>query len=123
MSGLLLTSETSWITSTVTSALDQSLPLYRPTASSDGYGHDTYTYPGSATHTIACNVTKPSATVLQAYANVIGSRRSLVLRVMSGTDVLENDRIVYDSLNWVVQAEMEPSSYSVTKQFIMTVVV
>ena len=123
MSGLLIASETTWITSVVSSSLDQSLSLYRPSAATDGYGHDTYTYPGSPTHTIACNVTKPSSTVLQAYANVIGSRRSLVLRVLSGTDILENDRIVYDSLNWVVQAKMNANSYSVTMSYIITAVV
>lgn len=123
MSGLLSASDTVWITATVTSALDQSLSLYRPTTANDGYGHVTLTYPGSPTHTIACEVIKPSSTVLQSYANVIGSKRSLVLRVMSGTDILENDRIVYDSLNWVVQAKMNANSYSVTMSYIMTAVV
>lgn len=122
MAGLLTTSETTWITSTVSSSLDQSLPLYRPTKSRDSYGHDTYTYPGTPTSTIACNIIKPTATVLQSYANIIGSQRALTLRVMSTTDVKERDRIVYDALNWEVQNLMDAESYTVTKEYLITVI-
>jgi hypothetical protein len=122
MAGLLIASENTWITSTVASILDQSLPLYRKTTSADGHGGTTETYPGNPTHTIACNIIKPSASVLQTYAGIIASQRSLVLRVMNTADVLEGDRIVYDSLNWVVQALMDASSYTVTKEYIISVV-
>ena len=123
MSGLLTASETTWMTSIVSSALDQSLPLYRKTTSADLYGGTTESYPGSPTHTIACNITKPSANMLAAFDCIIGSQRAVILRVMSTTDILEGDRVVYDGLNWVVQKFLDASSYTVTKECLISVVV
>lgn len=122
MAGLLNADEVTWITSTVSSSLDQSLPLYRPTKASDGYGHTTLTYPGSPTATIACNVGKPSATQLQAYADIIGTQEAMMLRFLQTTDIREGDRIVFQGENWLVQNVQNADSYTVTNDALMTII-
>lgn len=107
---------------TVAASLDVTLPVYRKTVANDGYGHTTETYPGSPTHTIACNIIHPTATVLQLYASVIGSQRALTIRVMEAADILEGDRVAYDGLNWKVQNLLDAESYSVTKHYLITTV-
>lgn len=110
------------IATTVAASLDQSLPLYRKTAStSDGYGTSVPTWTSEGN--IACTVAKPSATNLTTYAELIGSQRALTIRALQTTDIREGDRVVYDSLNWLIQRVLNANSYSVTKQYLMTVVV
>lgn len=122
MAGLLTSDEVAWMTSTVASSLDQSLPLYRPTKASDGYGHTTLTYPGSPTAMIACNTDKPSATQLQAYADIIGTQEAMMLRFLQTTDVREGDRIVYIGENWEVQNVQNAESYSFCLDALMTII-
>ena len=123
MAGLLTSADVAMMSSTVATILDQSLPLYRKSTASDGYGHTTETWPGTPTHTIACNITKPSATMLQAFAGIIGSQRTVILRVLSSTDILEGDRVVYDGLSWTCQKFLDASSYTVTKEILISVVI
>ena len=124
MSGLLTAADTTWITSTVSSSLDQSLPLSRNSGqgtSNDGYGHSTPNYASQGN--ISCTVAKPSASVLQSYANIIGSQRALTLRAMSTTDIRQGDHVTYDGLTWLVQSKLNANSYSVVIQYLMTVIV
>ncbi len=124
MAGLVTSAETTWITSVVSSSLDQSLPWTRNTGqgtSSDGYGHSTDTEVSQGA--LACNVRRPSASVLQLYAGIIGSKRALTLRVLSTTTVRQGDHVTYDGVTWTVQALIEPQSYAVTKDWLITAVV
>jgi len=122
MPGLLTASEIAAITTTVQGALDVTLPLYRKTTALDGAGHTTETYPGTPTSQVQCNIIKPSATLLQAYADIIGEQRAILIRVMQTTDVRQGDRIVYDGLNWKVQNLQDAESYTVTKEYLVTTV-
>lgn len=122
MAGLLNADEVTWMTSTVASALDQSLPLYRPTKASDGYGHTTRTYPSTPTATIACNTMKPSATQLQTFADIIGTQEAMMLRFVPPTDVREDDRIAFQGENWEVQNVQNAESYSFALDALMTVI-
>jgi hypothetical protein len=122
MSGLLTASQLTYITSIVSRSLDQSLPLYRPTKASDGYGHTTLTYPNVPTATIACTLGKPSATQLQAYANIIGTQEAMTMRFLNTTDVKEGDRVVVNGENWLVQNVENSDSYTVTFDALITVI-
>lgn len=121
MAGMLTASEVAWITPIVASSLDVSLPLSRKTVVSDGYGHNTESWVSQGN--VDLNIIKPSATQLQAYADIIGEQRALVIRTMQTTDVRQGDRIVYDGLNWLVQNLMDAESYTVTKEYLITTVV
>lgn len=123
MAGLLPASELADITAVVASSLDVTLPQYRPTTSQDGYGHTVYTYPSTATAQVACNVSTASASLLQAYATVIGSQRAVKLRVMQTTDVKQMDRFVYDGVNWNVHERLNAESYTVTNEYLLISVV
>src|SRR5438128_8076493 len=105
MAGLLTAAEVATMQATVASALDQSLPFLRKTTTNDTYGHITETWVSQGN--VSLNIIKPSATLLQLYADVIGEQRALVIRVMQTTDVRQGDRLVYDSLNWLVQNLMD----------------
>jgi hypothetical protein len=120
MAGLLSAAQLANITTVVASSLDQSLPRYSKSTASDGYGHKTETW--NSQGNIACNIIKPSATQLQSFASIIGSQRALLLRVMSTATLNEGDRIVYDGLNWLVQNLQDAESYTVTKEYLITVV-
>ncbi len=122
MPGLLTGAELAWMTPIVASSLDVSLPLYRDTSTAqDDSGHhlETWTSQGN----VSLNIIKPTATLLQLYADIIGEQRALIIRVMQITDVRQGDRFVYDSLNWRVQNLMDAESYTVTKEYLVTTVV
>lgn len=112
--------ETASITAAVASALDVSLPLYRKVTAPDGYGHSTESWVSQGN--VQVNLIKPSATQLQAFAGIIGSQRALILRAMQTTDIREGDRVSYDGLNWLIQNVQNAESYTVTKEYLMTVV-
>src|SRR5438128_2285580 len=101
MAGLLTAAEIASITATHAAALDQSVTLYRKSTASDTYGHKTETW--NSQGSVSVNVFKPTASTLQAFAGIIGSSQALMLRFSSTTDIREGDRIVYNSLNWLVQ--------------------
>ncbi len=109
------------MTTTVASALDVTLPLSRNTPTVDTSGHSVDSY--ASVGTIKANVIKPSASVLQQYAGIIGSQRAVVLRVMNSTDIRQTDHLTYDGVVWTIQERLDASSYSVTQHFLMTVIV
>ncbi len=123
MAGLLTAAEVTANTATVAGSLDQSLPLSRNTTlgTSDAAGHPAETW--VAQGNVACTVGNASASELQEYAAIIGSKRALKLRAMQTTDIREGDRITYDSLTWVVQEVLFANSYSVTKRYLITTVI
>jgi SPP1 family predicted phage head-tail adaptor len=121
MAGLLNADEVAWMTPIVSSSLDVSLPFSRKSVTPDGYGNTTETW--TSYGNISMNIIKPTATLLQLYAEVIGEQRALVIRVMQTTDVRQGDRLVYDGLNWLVQNLMDAESYTVTKEYLITTVV
>lgn len=120
MPGLLSTAQLANITATTAKSLDQSLPLSRNTTlgTSDGAGHASETW--VAQGNVTCNVSKASASVLQEYAGIIGSKRAVTLRATQTTDIREGDRVTYDGLTWVVQERLNANSYSVVNRFLMT---
>jgi len=123
MPGLLTADEIAWITPIVVASLDQSLPLYHVTTALDGSGHTTETYPSTPSLMLACTISKPTATQLSTYANIIAGQRALMLRYMPTSDVREGDRIVYMGLNWKVQPLDNAESYTVANDVLITVVV
>jgi len=122
MPGLLTADEIAWMTPIVVASLDQSLPLYHVTTAPDGAGHTTETYP-TLSFMLACTISKPTATQLSTYANIIAGQRALMLRYMPTSDVREGDRIVYLGLNWKVQPLDNAESYTVANDVLITTVV
>ncbi len=122
MAGLLTAAETTAITATVSGSLDQSLPLSRNTTlgTSDTNGRPVVTI--TSVGNVACTVGKASASVLQEYAGVIGSKRALTLRAMQTTDIRQGDFVTYDSRTWTVAEVLNSASYSVTKTYLITTV-
>lgn len=122
MPGLLTSADTSWITNTVTSSLDQSLPQTRNSlqGTSDANGHPQENYVSQGN--LACTVGNPTASELQEYAGIIGSKRALKLRAMSSADVRQGDRITYDGLQWEIQERLNANSYSVVTRYLMTTI-
>jgi hypothetical protein len=120
MPSLLTDADVASITQTVASSLDATLPVYRKSTAIDGYGHSTETW--TLVGTFNFNVFSASATVLQAYAAIIGTKNALMLRLMQTTDLREGDRVVYSSLNWLVNNIQNAESYTVTKEALITVV-
>src|SRR5215469_613961 len=113
---MLSSAEMAWQAALVAASLDQTLTLSRDVMTTDSYGHQK---PAStATSTIACNVTKPTASQLQEYADKIGSARSLILRAMQSTDIREGDHVAYDSLTWMVNGVLDAASYSYVRRYL-----
>ncbi len=108
------------MTAIVAGSLDVTLPQYRNTPGEDTSGHPTENYAFFAN--VALNIIRPSATTLQLFADVIGSQRAIMIRVMKTQDVKQGDRFVYDTLNWRVQALMDAESYTFTKEYLLSVV-
>ena len=94
--------------------------IYVETYTNSTYGHTTRTRVSQGN--IQCNILKPSATQLQTYADIIGAQRALVIRVMQASDVQEGDEFLYDGLYWVVNNMQDAESYTVTKEYLITVV-
>src|SRR5712691_11274311 len=111
---MLSAAELAAMKTTVAAALDVSLPLYRKSTATDGYGHSTETW--ALVGNVQVNVIKPSATQLQAFATIIGSQKALLLRFLQTTDIRQGDRIVYIALNWLVQHILNAESYTVANE-------
>jgi hypothetical protein len=123
MAGLLTAAEITSMTALVASSLDVFLPLYRKSVAQDGYGHSVETYPGTPTSTVQVNVIKPSATDLQVYAAIIGTKEALLLRFIPAiADIREGDRVVYRSGNWLVQNIQSNESYTFANEAVITVI-
>lgn len=120
MPGLLSAAETASLQATVALALDQSLPLFRPTSTPDGYGNNTQTLVSLGN--VTCNVYRPTATHLQLFGSLIGAQQAMMLRYLPGTDIREGDQVTYKQENWLVQAIQVEESYTIPNDLIMTVV-
>jgi hypothetical protein len=84
------------MTVTVAGSLDATVVVQRRTPSPDGYGHTTEVWNTISAMT-PCNIFKPTASLLQQYALIIGSQAALMLRVMPTTDIREGDSVVVGS--------------------------
>src|SRR5258708_19438564 len=98
MPGLLTADEIAWMTPIVVASLDQSLPLYHVTTAPDGAGHTTETYP-TLSFMLACTISKPTATQLSTYANIIAGQRALMLPYMPTSHVPAADTLLYLGLH------------------------
>ncbi len=117
---MLSSQEIASMITTVASALDISLPQARKSVASDGYGHSIETW--GSVGTVQVNVIKPTASLLSAYADIIGSQRALLIRSMQTTDIREGDHLAYDGHTWLVQNCQNAESYAVTKEYLMTTI-
>jgi len=105
-------SELTAMRATATSALDISgvqIQSYTKIDNGDGtFGED-----WSTIATVAASQAKPSAGIMAAYSDVIGSATSYVIRVPYGTSYSANDRLVMPSGEVLrIQADLSDSSYS-----------
>ena len=118
---MLSAAELASISNTVAGSLDVTITRVRTTAiSKDGYGHSTSPTTSSASY--MCNVIKPTATQLQAYAGIIGSQRALMIRFMPASDIKQGDTISYQGVNWYVQSILNAESYTIGVEALMTAV-
>jgi hypothetical protein len=106
---------------TLSASLQNSVQQYRKSAGKDAYGHSTET-PYLLYNTLSANITRPSATQLQLYGDIIGSQRALVMKVMTDADIIEGSAIQYDGVMWMVHGSQNANAYSVTKLYVLTVV-
>src|SRR5260221_9001235 len=106
----------------VARSLDVTVTVQRLPATTvlDSYSHDIGTY--STVGTAMVNVIRPSATLLQAYAGIIGSQRALLLRFMPTTDIREGDQIVYLGKNWMVHGIQSAESYKFCDEELITTI-
>jgi len=110
---MLSSREIACMTSAVSASLDQQIILQRRTPSPDGYGHTTEIW--TTVDTPRCNVFKPSATMLQAYAAIIGSQVSLMLRVLPTTDIREGDSVIVGK--YALRTLGPPAVYGVSNNY------
>ncbi len=120
MAGLISDAQATAMQAVIARSLDLSLPQERNAPGTDTSGHATENW--SSLGNVACNAIKPSATLLQLYAGIIGSQRAEGLRAMSTTDIRQGDRITYDGLKWIVHDVLNNGSYSYTKQYLMVTI-
>src|SRR5437870_1356986 len=122
MTGLLTDAQKAWMQAIVTSSLDVTITVQRPPATPvfDVYGHDTSTY--STIGTAMVNVIKPSATLLQTYAGIIGSQRAELIRFMPTSDIREGDQVVYLGRNWMVHGIDNAESYTFTNEVLIVTI-
>lgn len=115
---MLSAAEIASMTTSVQGSLDVTITRLRTTAvSKDGYGHSTS--PTQTSVNIKCNVIKPSATQLQAFAGIIGSQIALLIRVMPTDDIREGDTVVYMSKNWMVHNIQNAESYTFANEYLI----
>ena len=112
MPGLLNSAQLTALRATASSALDiAGVQIQHNTPVSNGDG--TYSDSWSTTATVAASQAKPSAGIMAAYSDVIGSATSYVIRVPYGTVYHANDRLVMPSGEVLrIQADLSDSSYS-----------
>ena len=118
---MLSAQEIASMSQTVAGSLDVSLPFYRNPKGPDTYGHTTATGT-NLVGTFKVNVTKPSASQLQAYAGIIGTKEALMLRYMPASDIREGDTTTYNGKNWTVNYILNADSYTVANDAIITLV-
>jgi hypothetical protein len=106
---------------TIARSLDVTLPLERNTPGVDTSGHATESW--SSAGNIACNVKNATASMLQLYAEIIGSQRAVTIRIMETTDARQGDRITYLGLKWLLHELNDSESYTWTKELLAVTVV
>jgi hypothetical protein len=118
---MLSAAELASISSTVAGSLDITITRIRTTAKAqDGYGHTTSPTTSNANYLV--NIIKPTATQLQAFADIIGSQRALMIRYMPASDIKQGDIIQYQSVNWLVQSILNAESYTIGVEALMTAI-
>ena len=105
-------SELTALRATATSALDiAGVQIQHNTPASNGDG--TFGENWVTTATVAASQAKPSAGIMAAYSDVIGSATSYVIRVPYGTVYHANDRLLMPSGEVLrIQPDLSDSSYS-----------
>jgi hypothetical protein len=103
-----------------TAALDLSgIVVKRPTRTQNSTGGYAQTLTTLAT--VAGGWAKPSASVMRAYAGLIGSLAAWVVRLPSGTSVRSGDLLVMPSGDTLtVQADLTERSYATCVQVLAT---
>lgn len=121
MPGLLTDAQKAWMVPIITRSMDVQVTIQRlpSTPVLDGYGHDVSAY-STVNAAAMVNVKKPSATTLQLYADIIGSKRALILRFMPTTDIRKGDQIFYLGRNWMVHGFDSAESYTFTDEVMIT---
>lgn len=112
MPGLLSSAQLTALRAVATSALDiAGVQIQRSTKTSNGDG--TYSLAWATIATVSASEAKPSASIMQQYANVIGSATSWVMRLPYGTTYRADDRLLMPSGDIRrIQADLSDSSYS-----------
>ena len=103
-----------------TASLDLSgIQIQRSTHTKDAYG--TYSDSTAVVATVAGGWAKPSAAIMAAYAGVIGSLKSWVVRLPYGTSVRNGDLLLMPSGdNLYVQADLTERSYATCVRVLAT---
>lgn len=123
MPGLLTTPQLTAMRAAATAALDLAgVQVQRATRTQDNEG--TYSDAWATIATVAGGWAQPSAAIMAAYAGVIGSLKSWVVRLPYGTAVRNGDRLVMPSGDTlVVQADLTQRSYATCVRVLATEVV
>lgn len=119
MPGLLNSAQLTALRTAASSALDISgvqIQSYSAVDNGDGtFGEGAWT----TTATVAASQAKPSAGIMAAYSDVIGSATSYVMRVPYGTTFAANNRVVLPGGETLrIQADLSDSSYSTCALFL-----
>jgi head-tail adaptor len=91
--------------------LDLPCTIQRRTSTKDLMGSATEVWNTIAS--VNVGMKQPSASLLQNYAARIGSLATFQVRLPSGTNVLEEDRLLIQGETLIVQAILTPQSYSI----------
>ena len=122
MPGLLSDAQKARMTTLVAKTMDVQVTIIRNTVTgTDSYGHTV-----SAPTTIGTplvNIIRPTDTMLQQFAGIIGSQRALLIRYMPTSDIRQGDTLVYSGINWKVSEILISESYTVTNDALITAVI
>lgn len=118
--GFLPASELASIQATVNASLDLAgVQVQRLTRTPDNAG--TYSETWATIATVAGGWALPTAAVMAAYAGIIGSLKSWVVRLPAGTSVQRNDRLAMPSGDILtVQADLSERSYATCVRVLAT---
>lgn len=115
---MLSAAEWASMTATVTGALDVTVTISRRTATQDSYGHTSSVW--AVVGTAMINATKPGASLLQAYADIIGVKLTYYIRFLPSSDIREGDQITFNGKQWLVQYLLNADSYTVANDALIT---